>query len=144
MTRTLKRRFHEKVTINHVTDCWLWTGAQDGHGYGQINVNGRPEKAHRLAYRIYNGEIPHGLCLDHLCRVQHCMNPEHLEAVTLAENTRRQLAVIGHPRANKTHCPHGHPYDEANTRFAVRGRVRVCRICRAASSKSYRDRKNHG
>ena len=39
------------------------------------------------------GSIPDGLHLDHLCRVPACVNPEHLEPVTLAENNRRAAAV---------------------------------------------------
>lgn len=33
----------------------------------------------------------------------------------------------------KTHCPQGHPYDEANTRVGKRGDGRTFRICRACS-----------
>lgn len=120
--------------------CLEWTGATDGHGYGQMNVGGRPEKVHRLMYRLWVGEIPEGLSIDHLCRNTLCALPDHLEAVTLSENTRRQLAATGHANARKTHCPKGHPYDESNTRHATKGTGRVCRICRAASSKAYRER----
>lgn len=123
------------------TGCLEWQGAQDGHGYGQINVNGRPEKVHRLMYRLFVGEIPEKLSIDHLCRNRICSAPDHLEAVTLSENTRRQLEATGHPNAKKSHCPKGHPYDEANTRYEHQGYGRVCRVCRAASSKAYRQRK---
>jgi len=103
LRRSLKRRFQEKIEIDHGTGCWLWTGAQDGHSYGQINIDGRPEKSHRLAYRLYIGEIPSSLTIDHLCRVTLCVNPEHLEPVTLSENTRRQFAALGHhPRWGST------------------------------------------
>lgn len=123
------------------TGCLEWQGAQDGHGYGQINVGGRPEKVHRLMYRLFVGEIPEGLSIDHLCRNQICAAPDHLEAVTLSENSRRQAEATEHPNAKKTHCPQGHPYDEANTRYATRGYGRVCRVCRNEANKAYRQRK---
>lgn len=49
--------------------------------------------AHRHSYQSLVGSIPDGLHLDHLCRVPACVNPEHLEPVTLAENNRRAAAV---------------------------------------------------
>jgi hypothetical protein len=50
--------------------------------------------------------------------------------VTAEENTRRGAEAI-------THCPQGHPYDEANTRRRPRG-SRECRACGRA-----RDRARH-
>lgn len=38
---------------------------------------------------MWKGEIPHGLEIDHLCNKPTCCNPDHLEAVTRAENERR-------------------------------------------------------
>ncbi|WP_116214893.1 HNH endonuclease signature motif containing protein [Streptomyces olivoreticuli] len=69
--------------------CILWTGALDGGGYAMTKRNGRSSKVHRLMYESIRGEIPSGLVLDHLCRVRHCVNPAHLEAVSNAENVRR-------------------------------------------------------
>lgn len=118
------------------TECWLWTAAQDGRGYGQIHIDGMPEKAYRVAYRLFVGPIEGGLHIDHLCRVRPCVNPAHLEMVTLAENNKRQV----HHNALKTHCRNGHPYDAENTRYASYGYGRVCRICRAESTRTYRKR----
>ncbi len=141
VARPIIERLLARIDID-AQGCWIWPGAQDGRGYGQIATGGRsaPAKTHRVAYEHLVGPIPAGLSIDHLCRVQLCCNPEHLDVVTLAENTRRQLASIGHHNALKTHCPEGHPFDAQNTRFASAGRGRVCRICRAASNKAYRQR----
>jgi hypothetical protein len=64
--------------------------------------------AHRIAYEDAKGEIPEGYTIDHLCRVRNCINPEHLEAVTLAENIRRQKKrnACGHdPSELVGRCP---------------------------------------
>lgn len=71
--------------------CWLWTGAIGAHGYGVIGKDGGGVVlAHRAAYEDKVGPIPAGLHVDHLCMVRPCIRPEHLEAVTQAENNRRQ------------------------------------------------------
>lgn len=72
--------------------CWLWTGAPAATGYGVIRAGGRDTYAHRIAHELLVGPIPQGLTIDHLCMVRLCVNPEHLEPVTRAENTRRELA----------------------------------------------------
>lgn len=73
----------------HDTPCWIWQRAKNQWGYGHVNVNGDFKMAHRVAYERAHGPIPQGLHLDHLCRQPSCVNPDHLEPVTNAENTRR-------------------------------------------------------
>ena len=133
-TRTLD----ETTFWNHVdrdpSGCWLWTASTSGGGYGQFNVAGlATRQAHRLAYEHHAGPIPEGLVLDHLCRVRNCVNPDHLEVVTQAENNRRAAAV----RLKVTHCPEGHAFDEANTRTDSKGR-RHCRACHRREASRYR------
>lgn len=78
-----------KYIVNEETKCWEWQLGKDTCGYGCIWFNNKSIKAHRYYYELYKGPIPEGLQVDHLCRVRHCVNPEHLEIVTSAENTRR-------------------------------------------------------
>lgn len=69
----------------YTTPCWVWQRAINSHGYGRMPSG----SAHRGMYERHKGPIPDGLTLDHLCRVRACVNPDHLEPVTNAENLRR-------------------------------------------------------
>ena len=84
----------ERITsrIETVGDCWVWQGAPGRNGYGRISVRNRLEYVHRVAYEQFIGPIPAGLTIDHLCMVRLCVNPDHLEPVSRAENTRREMA----------------------------------------------------
>lgn len=131
-------RFSAKV---HKTEtCWLWTAWIERNGYGRFWLDGRQQGAHRVAYELHVGPIPEGLEIDHLCRVRHCVNPEHLEPVTPAENMRRStVAEAARERARQTtHCAKGHPYDEENTYFDSKGRN--CLTCKKANARSHYER----
>jgi hypothetical protein len=86
----------DRYVICGVTGCWNWTGALNEDGYGQETVKASHTKsglssvkAHRMMYQKKYGPIPAGLVLDHKCRNTKCVNPDHLEPVTNAENVRR-------------------------------------------------------
>lgn len=112
--------------------CLIWTGAKTPQGYGQINWRGRRIGVHRVAYISFKGSIPQGLEIDHLCRVRHCLNPFHLEAVTHAENVRRSIRPARPPRSPITHCRNGHEMTFANAYIRPDGN-RDCRICKKAT-----------
>lgn len=135
--RTTEVTFWPKVkkTVN----CWLWTGAPDSLGYGRVKVNGRSLMAHRVAWEFLRGPIPNGFTLDHLCRVRHCVNPDHLEPVTLRENILRGTGVAA-LHAHQQTCVHGHPFTPDNCYCGPHGRERQCRTCNNARSRVYRQR----
>ena len=90
--RPLEVRFWEKVR-KRTDDCWEWTGGRLPKGYGYIGTGGRGTArvyAHRLSYELTQGTIPDGLVVDHLCGNPWCVNPEHLKAVDVRTNVRRQ------------------------------------------------------
>lgn len=120
-------RLYRRVELNIQTGCLEWQGVRSRTGYGYIGSGGRGQRTlwvHRVAYELAYGPIPEGLVIDHLCRVRHCVNAEHLEAVTAKENLRRG---IGH--GSETHCPQGHEYTPANTYTDKKNR-RSCNACR--------------
>lgn len=116
-----------------ITDaCWLWRGALTHDGYGRFRPGGpgrRAAMAHRWLYELCVSPVPEGLQLDHLCRVRHCVNPDHLEPVTSRENKLRGIIVFS-KRALKTHCPKGHPYSGTNVRYTPDGKSRYCLQCK--------------
>ncbi len=129
-------RLLAKVSPEPTSGCWLWTGAVNNKGYGQMGGYTRKRNvfAHREAFKHYKGPIPVGLELDHKCRNTYCVNPDHLEAVTHAENMRMsRKGKRGASRAAQTHCIHGHAFTAENT--AVYYGKRVCKSCRSAWSK---------
>lgn len=81
---TPESRFWSKV--EKTDTCWLWTAADDGHGYGAVNIYGSVRKAYRVAWEWENGPVPEGKKLDHKCRVKACVNPAHLHVVTNKQN----------------------------------------------------------
>jgi hypothetical protein len=131
---TPQARFWKKVNRNgpipghvpHLGPCWLWMAGVNTSGYGWFGYNGA-RTAHGLAYEWLVGTVPHGLQLDHLCRVRHCVNPAHLEPVTQRENIMRGES-FGAANARKTHCAQGHEFSPENTYIRVNG-GRRCRKC---------------
>lgn len=93
--------FLSKIKINAETGCWEWTAAKMPDGYGMININGKTQRAHRLSYEFYNGEIPAGMCVCHRCDNPRCANPEHLFLGTQARNIADMDAKNRRARGNK-------------------------------------------
>lgn len=127
-SRPIVEKFLSKFQRGGETDCWLWLDHIRPNGYGQFwPSRGKPEYAHRYAYRHFVGTIPDGLTVDHLCKNRACVNPAHMEIVTRGENNLRGNSPAA-LSARKTHCLHGHPFNEANTHITPSGH-RKCRIC---------------
>lgn len=80
-------RFMAKVSPEPNTGCWLWTAADTGW-YGTFTIDGVQISAPRAAYEMFVGPIPFGRVLRHKCDVPLCVNPDHLELGTQADNIR--------------------------------------------------------
>jgi hypothetical protein len=129
-----KQRFFEKV--ERLEDgCWQWIGGRKAAGYGQFFVDGKKVIAHRWSYLHFVGSIGDGNEIDHKCRNRSCVNPQHLESVTLLENRRRRNSA-------KTHCANGHEFTEQNTYWWTDPdgyRTRHCVTCRRTRVRRPRD-----
>lgn len=90
---SLSERFASGYAVNDVTGCWDWLRSVDTWGYGRLTVDGRQMQAHRVALLLAGVELVPGLEVDRLCRNRRCVNPEHLEQVSHAENGRRRRGL---------------------------------------------------
>ena len=125
--------------VSDTENCWTWVGSKHPAGYGQMWNGVRVEQAHRISFRIFNGEIPAGFEIDHICRNRGCVNPDHLRAVTHRENMRASDALMG-VNARKTSCKRGHPLAGDNLFVSVQG-ARQCRECLRMHARNARSRR---
>jgi HNH endonuclease len=137
LERDCAKRFwtHVEKTDN----CWNWLAAKTRAGYGQYGVKGRLVYAHRYAYELATGHPPRKT-LDHLCRNPRCVNPDHLEDVSMRENILRGTGMAA-IHAVQTHCINGHEFNDTNARLRKIGKKggkvnwRECRVCERERKK---------
>ena len=96
-------RFFSKV--NKTDSCWLWTAYCNKEGKGVFKIEGKPMLAHRVSWLLAGNTIPDELIVRHKCRSKNCVNPEHLEIGTFADNNgadrrRDETDIIGHRNPN--------------------------------------------
>lgn len=102
-------RLAEKFMPEPMSGCWLWMGAATARGYGHMYFHGRFEKAHRIAYLLFRGEIPDGHHVLHKCDTPSCVNPDHLRVGTAKENIRDCMAK-GRDRRGSFSSGEKHPH----------------------------------
>ena|SRR3990172_4780002 len=120
----LHQRFFEKVIVTNT--CWLWKAYKNKYGYGCLSYLGKNTGAHVVAYILFRGHIPEGLQIDHLCRVKHCVNPEHLEVVTLKENINRGIRH----KKSKVFCNQGHYLSDSDVYHVRKQNNKIKRYCK--------------
>lgn len=139
---SLEERVYKKI---QKTDyCWIWTGnISKTTGYGVIGGSGGMPVtgAHRAMIKLVGREIPHGMVVDHICRVRRCVNPNHLRIVTRAINNIENSTSPPALNRIKTHCYKGHEFSSENIWVETRkdGRKqRRCKKCRSAATLLYK------
>lgn len=117
------------------THCVEFTGHICKDGYGKMNGGKEypgETLVHRLAYMVWVGNIPKGMEIDHRCENRRCYNPQHLGAITHAQNVRLADCLTNHRNRVKTHCMRGHPLFGSNLYVEPKSKARKCRICNKA------------
>jgi len=131
---TIEARFWAKVDKSG--NCWLWLGSVGKErlkDYGNFYINGRAERAHRVAWMFKNGSIPPGMVICHSCDTPRCVRLSHLFMGTQNDNLKDSVAkgrlYAWHKKV--THCKYGHPLSGENIRVIPHnnGTKRVCRTC---------------
>lgn len=130
-------------TIDPETGCFEWNGCRSPIGYGYITYQYRSQLIHRLAYKIWKGEIRKNQVIMHSCDNPRCWNVKHLVQGSRSDNNKDMILKGRWANGNsvKTHCKHGHEFNKENTCTNSRG-SRTCRICRRKQKKDkYHQRK---
>lgn len=116
-------------TERHPSGCLLWIGAMLPNGYGSFRFEGKSQSAHRVAFKLFVGQIPEGAQVNHHCDVKACVEPSHLYVGDQSANQQDAVRRKRHKESRKTHCKRDHEFTPANTYVRPNGR-RTCRTCR--------------
>lgn len=129
------------------TPCILYEGHCKANGYGYASFCGKVTTAHRVAWLKAGREVPVGMHLDHLCHDpnvcregslcphRRCVNLDHLQVVTPAENHRRSL---------RDACKRGHSLTDPVNSYTNKHGQRKCRACVRMWANEYSRRRRKG
>ena len=132
----MPERWWSKLKVNDENGCWEWqSGSKLPSGYGTFWWNGSKKGIHRVSHSVFNGPIPEGLDVDHICLNRGCANPAHLRAVTHRENMLYGNSLPAR-QARQTHCKRGHEFTPDNTKR--QGNKRTCRTCLNAYKREWK------
>lgn len=139
------KRFNDKISIfSNKEECWNWPMSKLADGYGVFSINNAKIglkmgfKAHVISYLINYGSLDENKVIDHKCRNKSCVNPDHLEEVTIRVNV--VVRGIGPSAINsrKTHCLKGHELSSDNIYFKKKDGARMCRECLRETKRKLR------
>jgi len=91
LDKSVQSRFENKIekvdTVQEIDGlCWEWTCMTHDYGYGRFSIDGKWFLAHRISWRLYEGNIPDEKYVLHKCHNEKCVNPDHLYIGTQKDN----------------------------------------------------------
>jgi len=118
------------------TGCWIWMGSTKtsrGEERGRYMIGGKREYAHRIAYRLFKGDVPEGMQVNHHCDNTICVNPDHLYLGTQQDNVtdrvvrgregNRHGEINGRAKLTESQVRHIRDSPESNVTLAERYEV---------------------
>lgn len=102
--QSLQEAFESRVAIVPFSTCHYWSGNTNGLGYGIL----RSSRASHVSYELHKGPIPDAIdgrpvVVRHKCDTPLCVNPDHLELGTQADNMRDAAERGRMPRGERHH-----------------------------------------
>ncbi len=135
------QRILSRVRVSK-SGCWVWQGAKDHAGYGQVRAWGKKvsvRRVHRVIYESLHGAIDRATMVCHSCDNPPCCNPAHLWAGTAKDNAADMVAKKRHPFHNLAACGRGHVFT-ADSHYVNNGR-RHCLKCARIRANARADRR---
>lgn len=145
--RPLEVRLREVGWTVTESGCWEWNGKRNDNGYGIFNarlLGYEGARAHRVMYEHFVEPIPEGMEARHRCDNPPCVNPDHIDPGTHAQNMADIFERGRHPSQNRTECSNGHDLTLPGATRIIerkRGPETVCVECTRTRGREYMRRK---